>query len=373
MTKDPSKTAIITIATGNQLHRARALMRSAAQWHPNSRRFVFLVDTLLPEAMRADDPFTVVPLSRIGVAGFRKLAFALDATALCCALKPHVARHALEALGCEGICYFDSDVMLYGPIDEMIGHLAEHEFVLTPHTLGPADFSGLPAPRHFMLCGVFNGGMFGIRNSRRSLEWLEWWGRAMLDPQNVQPRWAYDQPWLAFATVLLPSLGILRHAGYNVAYWNLGERPLARDAAGNWRAGRDRLIAFHFSAYDEATPGQLTRSGTVSTFRTDSAVRELIGDYEATLRQCAGTTPSPAYGFGRFADGKRLTPQQRAFFQARMWSLTPEDADPFSPDFEIPGFSGVRRLYRLGDPDTSLFRALGRMRRWPLIGRIFAR
>ncbi len=56
-----------------------------------------------------------------------------------------------------------------------------------------------------------------------------------------------DQKWIDFAPCFFTSIGLLKHEGCNVAYWNLHERYIF-GTNGNWIVNnRDPLVFYHFS------------------------------------------------------------------------------------------------------------------------------
>ncbi|HNY13775.1 MAG TPA: glycosyl transferase, partial [Candidatus Wallbacteria bacterium] len=101
----------------------------------------------------------------------------------------------------------------------------------------------------------------GVRNCPEGQRFAAWWQAQLLyfarnDPASGQ---CGDQRWLDLVPVLFPQMGIVRHHGANVAYWNLPERQLQRSTAGEWCcANGDPLLFFHFSGFNPRQPQQLS-------------------------------------------------------------------------------------------------------------------
>src|SRR5690606_24035113 len=100
---------------------------------------------------------------------------------------------------------------------------------------------------------------------------------------------------------------VLRDPGFNVAYWNLHERPLTKTADGTVTAGGSPLRFFHFSGYRPERPWLLTlhcaRKPRV-LLSEHPVLRELCDAYGAALREAgyAETLGSIPYGFNKFPD-----------------------------------------------------------------------
>lgn len=48
-------------------------------------------------------------------------------------IKPYCMAKVLRDHGVGRLIYLDNDIVLYGPLDSVFGHLKQHSFVLTPH------------------------------------------------------------------------------------------------------------------------------------------------------------------------------------------------------------------------------------------------
>jgi len=161
----------------------------------------------------------------------------------------HVLRYSASADRC---IYADSDILFLADTDGAVEELNDKAILLTPHQFGPSSDS---AEHDYLLHGWINAGFFVInRNNPATGELLRWLIHRISRRGFLAPGLGLscDQTWIT----LLPALfaehtGICRHAGYNVAYWNLTERVLTEGEEGLLANGR-RLVFFHFSGFADA-------------------------------------------------------------------------------------------------------------------------
>ncbi|MEJ0046136.1 MAG: hypothetical protein WDN04_08425 [Rhodospirillales bacterium] len=116
-----------------------------------------------------------------------------------------------------------------------------------------------------------------------------------------------DQRWMDLAPTFVARPCILRHPGYNVAYWNLAHRVVARASNGRWTVNGERLVFFHFSGISPDNPRQFSKHQNRFTPENMGLVNELCDLYRGLVlanhwRQYA----KAAYGFGSFAGGRPI-------------------------------------------------------------------
>jgi len=147
------------------------------------------------------------------------------------------------------------------------------------------------------------------------------------------------QKWLDLAPGLFPGVAILRHDGWNVAYWNLRQRTVRRE--------HDRLTVngvplrfVHFSGVEPTMPGYVSKYDGRLTLDAVGDAAPLIERYRETLRTNGQDAFERApYAFGTFADGTPI-PDAARFLYRRSADLQEAcGADPFAhPEH----FRGVR-------------------------------
>ncbi len=329
MCPDATPLVVITITTRNQLYRARLLMSQLARYTPEAKRIVYLADGAAPNHIT--DPtseYDIVAVDHLALPRKRQLAYALDPTGWCCALKPWIMQDALSRTKAKAVLYADNDIGFYQRPSGMLERLRDHPVVLTPHLLKPLPPEASPNEAKLLPYGAYNAGLLAADNSSTASQFLEWWGSRLLDPRHSVRDQGYDQPWLAWAPLYFPNIGILRDPGTNVAFWNLAERPLS-NTNDCWCSGSALLVAFHFSSLEEHNPIALTRSNIQASAQHDplalALVRERIEALEACGRKEDIAIP---YGYASHDDGHPIEPCQRIRL-SEAWSKIDPEVDPF--------------------------------------------
>jgi hypothetical protein len=187
-------------------------------------------------------------------------ALSADYTRLerCCALRPLFFSWLLNHRPEEKLIYLDADILVLSPLSSLVAALDVHPLALTPHRLSPAHSA--ERDRLFLRTGLFNGGIYALRQSREARRFLQWHSRALRQHGRdaVEEGMHLDQRWLDLAPVYFPETGTVRDAGYNVAYWNLDERPLTFSNE-RWLADGYPLACFHLSGYKRHRPAATLR------------------------------------------------------------------------------------------------------------------
>lgn len=270
-----------TVATRSYLADARLAARSFVDHHPGTRFTILVVDGdhMPPAAWTHRDVELVTP-AELGFPADELLTMAsiYSPFEMACALKPLALRRVLDHA--EVAIYVDGDVEVLAPFDELVVAATDHDVVLVPHVLDPVPRDGrLPDEPGLLGAGMYNGGLLAVRRS--SGAFLEWWDERLRRDALGRPDMMMlaDQRWLDFVPVLFDH-HILRDPTYDVAYWNLHERPMA------WIDGQlcvvDRPVrCFHYSGLTDARPWML------STFAA-ARPRLALADLPAVARQCRG-------------------------------------------------------------------------------------
>ncbi len=324
-----SNCVVVSITTRNQLYRTRVLMRGVAEFLPRARRVVYCADPLHGSFDPACEDFEPISVTELGLPRFRQFAFTLSATALCCALKPQIALHALRKFAPSTLIYFDNDIALYRTPTELLALASDHDLVLTPHLLEPLPDGATPDHGTIRNCGTFNAGVIGVCNTPASQGFLRWWATMVSDPRNLRMESGYDQCWLDLAPSFIEHFAVLRHPGYNVAAWNLPSRALTQDDC--LRAGGVPLTLFHFSCFNEAEPKRLVLAHT-SSYEPTPVVSRLAEDYARRLMTAGATVCKTwPYGFARKQNGELIIPAERNAVARLPSELVPIECDFFDP------------------------------------------
>jgi hypothetical protein len=392
-------TNVFTIVSCNYLAEARVLMDSVREFLPEARRTVFFIDDWKGKFDPAKEEFECVAAWATAMPRYRHFAFAYSPGEFCFALKPFCARHLFDRSDVDQLIYVDSDMLFLAHPAALLETLNRHPIVLTPHKLRAAE-----STEHFNIvrAGAFNAGFFALSRSVQADDFIAWWGRQMIEPGNLAQDWFFDQGWLDLVPSYFPDTAILRHAGYNVAFWNLLERRLARGAAratlggkveklegeksggsacafaatndsrlcdstagqagvtSSWRVwfgGEEvELVLYHFSLFDHRHPDRMTGEVDYARIRPSADVDALIAQYVARLKKRGlEECHQWPYDHGRFADGKAVSKEHREFFKRRVFPELATEKNPFDPVMQSKTLGS---LYNVDHPLARLVRSM---------------
>lgn len=263
MSPPPQPTLLAcTVVAKNYLPLARVLGATFEQHHPGNRLRVFVIDDPRAEVVHEAD-LQQLTLDDIGISPeeYLRMIGIYDVTELATAVKPWVLR-ALVKQGAATAVYLDPDIAVFSPFDELPGLAAEHGIVLTPHVPTPLPDDGLyPEEESFLAAGVYNLGFIAVPASAgEGGGFLDWWANYLRREcvNDVTRMHFVDQRWIDFVPGMFPHV-ILRHPGYNVAYWNLHGRTVSLDGAGAFLVNGEPLRFFHFSGYSPDRPYLLSK------------------------------------------------------------------------------------------------------------------
>ena len=321
--------AIFTICSNNYAGMARILISTAQDFHPGATLYLCLVDTLSPDRSIYPDHCQIVPAEDLPIPNMRSFLFRYDIMELNTAVKPFMFQH-LIALGHTEILYFDPDIQVFAPLDDVVAALqGGAAFALTPHLCQPAEDPAFPDDLGVMRAGIYNLGFLGVHACAEAERILDWWARR-LEYQCVSDQANgifVDQKFMDLVPGFTPNVRILHDTTLNAGYWNLVQRDLAYED-GTWTVDGRPLRFYHFSGFNPARMRQLSKH--TKAFRGDAmgpALVRLLEQYAGKLRDNGhGSIPAALYAYGRFASGNPIPLLVRKMFRERhpFWS-----GDPF--------------------------------------------
>jgi glycosyltransferase involved in cell wall biosynthesis len=323
-------TAVFSIVSPNYWHYARVLMASVRQHHPDWDRFVLVIGES-PAAKGAEEPFATVPLEALSLPNPRQFTFRYTLLELNTAVKPWMFEH-LFARGYDRVVYLDPDIFVYSPLVELESLPSETFLTLTPHLTGSIPGDDHPSERTILQAGTYNLGFLAVSRHPALPRFLAWW-QEKLEFQcivDVARGIFVDQKWMDLTPGLFPDVAILRHEGYNVAYWNLGQRTVAGEGKTATVNGQS-LRFFHFSGIDPAYPATVSRHNyRLRTSDIGDAAR-LVEDYLPLLREAGlETFRSAPYAFGVFTDGTSVPNSARVAYRNSSALQAACGEDPFA-------------------------------------------
>jgi len=361
-----SEIAACTIVSKNYISFARVWNDSFLRHHPGARTFVLLVDRIDGKFDPKRERFELIEVGELGIPALPDLAFKYNITELNTAVKPFLLDYLLRKRGVERLFFFDPDILILAPLDRARSELIGANVVLTPHTLSPMPTDGFkPTEVDFLISGSYNLGFLGLRRSRETLEFLQWWQDRLQRYCFSAPEQGLftDQKWIDLVPSLVPAVSVVRDRGYNAAYWNLHERlDLACDGE-NYRLGDQALAFFHFSGLQFKSPERVSKYQNRFRLRDlGVAYRRLFFGYIRALREAGlDETSKWPYAFDRFEDGVRIPDYLRRLYQAQA-DARERWPDPFSTSVENGFRSWLLESSRLGSRIPRILSEIYRVR-----------
>lgn len=311
-------TAIVTIVSNNYLHFARTLMQSVARQHPGADRYCVVVDRDLSHATALAAEFTPLELASLNLPDGDDFLFQYDVLELNTAVKPWALEHLLRR-GYRNVLYIDPDIWLYRPLDHVFALLdAGANMVLTPHLLAPVTDVAKPGELDVRRAGTYNLGFCALRAGDNAIAIVRWWQGKLRRHCIVafEQGIFVDQSWMDLVPGLFPDVAILRHPGYNVAYWNLAQRPVT-GAADDYAVLGEPLAFFHFSGLNPLAPHTVSKYQdrfTLDDVGTSAA--SLIRDYCArVIDNGLRHYRALPYAYGAYDDGAPVDTADRLRFR----------------------------------------------------------
>ena len=316
-----------TIVSPNYLPYARTLAGSYRAHHPGQPFFVLIVAALNAAELFANEPFTAVLLSAIGVEDLRVQAMQYDLLELNTNVKPTFLKYLLRRYELDRLVYLDPDIFCYAPLEPVFTALESNDAVLTPHITAPIADHKHPNEQEMLYNGTYNLGFIAVRRTPAALRLLEWWERRCLDLGFSEGRTGLfvDQKWMNLAPGLFEHVRTLRHPGCNMAYWNLQERTLA-SSEGGYTVNGEPLCFFHFSGIVPSDPAMLSRHTDRFTLADRPDLHEIFADYKRTVLSNGNPTlDTLPYGFDQFSDGTAVTALSRRLYSKLRGGFAGED------------------------------------------------
>jgi glycosyltransferase involved in cell wall biosynthesis len=333
---DRMKTAFYTIVSNNYLHFARTLLQSIRVQHPEASLYCVIVDTDLEPARQHGDEFTIIELKELNLPSPKEFTFQYSVLELNTAVKPW-AMHFLLQAGYDIAVYIDPDITLFKPLVEVMDALkADADIVLTPHLISPITDQKSPTELDIRRSGTYNCGFCATKRTKNAESFLKWWMQKLeYDCVVDMDRGIFtDQSWIDLTPGLFENVFILRHPGYNVAYWNLAQRKIAKSPSGIWLSNGEPLVFFHFSGINPLNPTAFSKHQNRFTLDTLGEAKSLAEQYvEKLLLNGARDFSTFKYGFGVFSNGESIPDSFRREYLRNNQLRSMMSPDPFGkPD-----------------------------------------
>ncbi|MCG6883036.1 MAG: hypothetical protein LJE62_04690 [Silicimonas sp.] len=304
------------------LNRARVLSAGLKRLHPDWVLWAVVTD-LPPDGMQNDwteDGYDrVLTAEELFGDQTEPWLFGHDIVEACTAVKGAAARRILGEPECDKLIYFDPDIAVFNPMDEVVDLLDAADIVLTPHQIAPEPRSAHQAIRDNEITslshGAYNLGFVAVANRSEGLRFAEWWDDRLRD-------WCHDrrdigifvdQKWCDLVPCFFENVKVHRDPGCNVASWNLSHRDLRFDDAGQIRVNGSALKFYHF-----------TKLGPVGDTMTQRYARDNHEVYEvwSWYRNAVAAATDPAipegyWHYKTFDNGTPIPPAARRLYRER--------------------------------------------------------
>jgi glycosyltransferase involved in cell wall biosynthesis len=341
MKASSKSSAFYTIVTPNYYAHAQSLMRSIRDHNPNQKGFIIVIGDAPQGVSKRKGPFEVIEFKELAKKnqGLLNLAFRYTAFQLCCALKPYVAEVLVEEYGIQKLIYLDSDIRVFSSFEDTFELLEKHPVVVTPHLLDPhtsLNDGFFPNEGTILAAGIFNMGFFGVNGSARGREFLAWWRERTFFFCEKSPLYGLfdDQKWVNLIPGLFPDAHILRHYGYNVAYWNLHERKLSKNN-GKWLSGGQSLVFFHYSGWSGSAPAQVSPHQNRHSLEGNPLLEELYIEFIQALQENGlKKVYRLPYSYNTFSNHLPILPILRSIYNRAEPRGVQNFGNPFDADLE---------------------------------------
>lgn len=277
---------IFTICSNNYLAQAKVLEKSIKKHNPNYIFYLCLVDSILP---KIDYPIHTIESDKIGIENFDFMVLNYNIIELNTAVKPFFIQYLFNKYSeSEHITYLDPDIKIYSNLDFIDINLSQFDLLLTPHAISPLpiDDDLFPKENLFLNHGIYNLGFVSFKNSKKSIEILDWWRKRLSKHCICDLKEGYfvDQLWMNLAPIYFEkNTKVLFHKGLNVAFWNLHERNIFKDYQSQFYIESFPLIFFHFSGYKPSIKTEVAKNQNRITFNLFPILKELFEDYNNEL------------------------------------------------------------------------------------------
>jgi glycosyltransferase involved in cell wall biosynthesis len=269
-----------TICSKNFLAHAKVLFNSVKEHYPNALFYLALCDQVDDCFDPALEPFTFIYLDQLHIPNLSEMAQDYNITEFNTAIKPFVFLHLFKNHDVKNVIYLDPDLLIINKLEEVDQLLSQGvEAILTPHILNPAETNQLDDQK-FLLFGIYNLGFLALSNTTSVIKYLQWWSRKLQKQCviNIEEGIFVDQKWCDLLPAFVDKTHILRHAGYNVAYWNLPQRSI-RKINNSWFANDETLRFVHFSGNKIDDETVFSRHSQEVTIQNIGDLVLLLNDY----------------------------------------------------------------------------------------------
>lgn len=253
---------IFTICATNYVGLAKALEASVLKYTTNVTFMIIVADEPSPQISKSfsDNILVAKNILPYKREKWHEMAFKYNLTEFCTSIKPYAFNYFFD-YGYEKVIYLDPDILTFSSMSIVLDYLNNYSAVVTPHILTPeVNFSGNLEELHLLFSGVYNFGFLALKNTPRSREFTNWWGKRLEDYcfGDQLMNLFTDQKWGDLLPCFMGTEALVsENMGLNLAPWNFHERKLLEEDGCYYVKSRvcesekkEKLVFVHYSGYN---------------------------------------------------------------------------------------------------------------------------
>jgi hypothetical protein len=255
-------THIFTSIIANYIPKARVLAETLKRHHPEIAFHLFICDAIPAQIGRIKEPFTSIwTVADLEIENCEQWLFQRSLTEASTGIKGLALLKLLDLPDCTEVLYFDPDIVILQPLEEILQRFTSASILLTPHLTEPeTTFQAIIdnevcALQH----GAFNLGFLGVKNSEEGRRFANWWAHRLhhFCWDDIPNGLFTDQRWIDLVPGFFADHAILRQPGYNVCTWNLTHRTVEGSLRSGLRVNGEPVTFYHFSGIDSGAQAEM--------------------------------------------------------------------------------------------------------------------
>ncbi|WP_134699063.1 glycosyltransferase [Ammoniphilus sp. YIM 78166] len=335
-----------TISTINYLPQAILMAKSVRKHMPECRIVLCLLEREKPKSFEGLSYFDTIILAReLGFDNFDHYIFKYSNAPASFSLKGKLLLHLIDKYPADKTyIYLDSDIQIFSRFEEVFSELNEYPIVLTPHLLqSPEKEVHMWRETGILQTGMFNAGFLAVRRCLEARQFLRWWDYRLENYcySDIKNGICFDQRWLDLVPGLF-NTSILKHPGYNAAWWNLSERRIQMGNDGGYHILGKPLRFFHFSGLNKRLD-QMIRVWYREKSDIDTFL-ELKGQYLRQLKDLEKKFIKTPWSYGYFESGEIIKDRSRKIYRKNEKLYLKKFGNPFRLENSIFSKKIVKKL-----------------------------
>ncbi len=249
-TKMDEKIVICSIVSKNYLAHVRTLVNSFLEYNPNGLAFVLLVDEIEDKFDPKKENFTLIKLEDLEIENPESFCFKYNILELNTGVKAKLLKFLFEKYQLKKLAYFDPDILFTNSLENLWKLLDDKSIILTPHILEPIIDEKHPSDFDILRSGSYNLGFIGLSNTEITKKFLNWWIPRLMDYgySDIKRGLFTDQKWMDLVPTIFDEVYVIKHPGYNIAYWNMMQRDIEIKNKKIYSNGKPAYF-IHFSGF----------------------------------------------------------------------------------------------------------------------------